>query len=169
MILDVRTMYMALAATCFIVAAALLTLQTQRLRGNGAVQWALGWALQGGFWALVGLRGIVGDFLSIVVANTFFAASYSLLYAAVRQFQGRSYNMSVLLVPITTTFIFFWYFSAYVENLLYRVIFISLLTILQISGIVRALLRNAPIRQRLSYWLTGFSFLLMALVMLNRL
>jgi PAS domain S-box-containing protein len=169
MILDVRTMYIAMAAICFIVAAALLTLQTRRSRRDGALQWALGWALQGSFWVLVGLRGIIGDFLSIVIAHTFLVASYSLLYAAVRQFQGRTYNTGILLFPVAATFIFFWYFSAYADNLLYRIIFISILSILQTGSIVRTLLRNPPAKERLSYWLTGFAFLMMAVVWLNRL
>ena len=169
MILDLRTMYIALGATCFIVSAALLTFQTRQFRRDGSLQWALGWALYGGFMVLIGLRGIIGDFLSIVIANTFLTASYSLLYAAVLQFRGRSRNAGVLFVPVAATFIFFWYYSAYVNNLPYRIIFISLLSILQISAIIVALLRNVPVREGLSYRLTGFAFFLMALVMVNRL
>ena len=169
MILDLRTMYIALGATCFIVSAGLLALQARQFRRDGSLQWALGWALHGGFWLLVGLRGIIGDFLSIVIANTFFTASYSLLYAAVLQFRGRSRNTGILLVPVAATFIFFWYFSVYVDNLSYRILFISLLSILQISAIIVALLRRVPVREGLSSRLTGFAFLLMALVMVNRL
>ncbi len=169
MILDLRTMYIAMGATCFIVAASLLTVQTRQSRRDGSLQWAIGWALYGGFLVLIGLRGIIGDFLSIVIANTFSTASYSLLYAAVRQFRGRSRNRGVLFVPVASTFVFFWYFSAYVDNLSYRIIFISLLSILQITAIVVALLRSVPVRESLSYRLTGFAFVLMALVMVNRL
>ena len=139
MILDVRTMYIAIAAICFIVAAALFTLQTRRFPRDGALQWALGWTCQGGYWVLLGLRGIIGDFPSIVVANTLLTASYSLLYAAVRQFQRRPYNTGILLSPVAATFIVIWYFSAYADNILYRTIFISLLSVLQISGIGRTL------------------------------
>ena len=169
MILDVRTMCIALGAICFIVGAALLTLQAGRFRRDGTLPWALGWAFQGAFWVLLGLRGIIGDFLSIVVAQTCLTASYSFLYAAVREFQGRPYKTGILLFPVAATFIFFWYFSVYVDNLLYRIIFISVLSVLQIGAIVRALLRNVQIRERRSCWLTGFAFLLMALFMLNRL
>ena len=150
MILDLRTMYIALGITCFIVAAALLTFQTRQFRRDGSLQWAIGWAFYGGFMVLIGLRGIIGDFLSIVIANTLFTASYSLLYAAVLQFRGRSRNTGILLVPAAATFIFFWYFSAYVDNLSYRIIFISLLSILQITAIVVAVLRSVPVRERLS-------------------
>ncbi len=96
MFLDVRTMYIAMAATCFIVAAGFLALQARRRWRDGALQWTLGWAVQGAFWVLLGLRGVIGDFFSIVVANTCLAANFSFLYAAVRQFQGRPYHRGIL-------------------------------------------------------------------------
>ena len=169
MILDVRTMYIAMAATCFAVAAALLTLPTQQFRRDGALHWALGWAFHGVFWLLLALRGTIGDFLSIVVANTFMTAGYAFLYAAVRQFRGRSFKAGILLFPPAATFIFLWYFSAHMDNLFYRVVFMSLLTVLQIAGIALALLRNVAVKDRRSHWLTGFAFLAMAVVWLNRL
>ncbi|MGD0231674.1 MAG: PAS domain-containing protein [Syntrophorhabdales bacterium] len=169
MILDVRTMYVAMAATCFIVAAALLTLRVRRVRRDGALLWAVGCAFQGAFWVLLGLRGIIGDFLSIVIAHTCLTAGFSLLYAAVRQFQGRPYNTCIILFPVAATFSFFWYFSAYVDNLSYRIIFISFLTVLQISGIVLALVRNGSVNERRSYWLTGFAFFVMVVVLFKRL
>ena len=167
--LDVRTMYMAMAATCLLVAAGLFTLQAGRFRRDGTLQWSVGWAFQGVFWTLVGLRGVIWDFVSIVIASTFLAASYSFLYAAVREFQGRSYSRTILLIPPAATFIFFWYFSTYVDNLVYRVVFISVLTILQISAIAWVLFRDTPVQGRRSYWLTGFAFLLFDLLFLIRL
>jgi PAS domain S-box-containing protein len=164
MILDVRTMYIAMASTCFIVAAALST--TQR---EGTRQWALGWALQGAFWMLVGLRGIVWDFVSIVVGNSLLPASYSMIYAAVRQFQGRSYNRRMLLFPTAVTFIFFSYFSLYTENISYRIVFIALLSMLQTGALAWVLFREAPKLERRAYWLTGFAFVLAWLVWCNRL
>ena len=167
--LDVRTMYIAMGAICFFTAAALFTLRTRPSRRDGALEWALGWAFEGAFYVLVGLRGIAGDFLSIVVANTCATAGYSFLYAAVRHFRGRPCNRGVLLFPVAATFVFFWYFSAYTDNVLYRVIFISLLAVLQISAIALTLLRDAPLKERLSQWLTGFAFVVMAVTWLNRL
>jgi PAS domain S-box-containing protein len=162
-------MYIAMGAICFIVAGALSTLQARRLRQDGALQWACGWILQGAFWILVAFRGIIADSLSIVVAHTCLAAGYSLLYAAVREFQGRPYHRRVLLLPPVATFALFSYFSIWVDNLLFRVIFISLLSFLQVGAIVLALLYKTPVEERRSFWLTGFAFLGMALFWLNRL
>ncbi|HMK77951.1 MAG TPA: hypothetical protein VK568_17465, partial [Thermodesulfobacteriota bacterium] len=120
--LDVRTMYMAMAAACFIVAIAIFAFHAGRFRRDGAFSWTLGWVLQSAFWTLVGLRGIIWNFISVVVASTLLTASFSLLYAAVREFQGRTYNRKILLLPPGATFVFFWYFSVYVDNIFYRVI-----------------------------------------------
>ena len=159
--LDVRTMYMAMGAACFIVAIAIFIFHAGRFRRDGTLAWAIGWVFQGAFWVLVGLRGVIWDFVSIVVAHTFLAASFSILYAAVREFQERTYDRGTLLLPAVATFMFFWYFSVYVDNVFYRVIFISLLSILQIIAIVWALFRDTSVQERRSYGLTGFAFLVM--------
>lgn len=169
MTLDVRTMYMAMAANSFIVAMALFISHAGRFRRDGTLAWTVGWVFQGAFWTLLGLRGVIWDFVSIVVANTFLATSFSLLYAAVREFQGRAYNLGTLLLPPVAAFVFFWYFSTYVDNLSYRIVFISLLTILQITAIARALFRDTPIQQKRSCRLTGFAFLVMAALWFIRL
>ncbi len=166
--LDVRTMYIAMAATCFIVAFGLFIFQAGRFRRDGTLSWIFGWAFQGAFWVLLGLRGLVWDFFSIVVAHTFLAAGFSFLYAAVREFQGRRNSRGVLLLLPAVTFGFFWFFSGYTDKLFYRIIFISLLSILQSGAIAWLLFHGAPIDQRRSYWLTGFCFIVYALVFMNR-
>ena len=169
MIVDIRIMYIALAATCFIVAAVLSAIGTGRPRRDGTLQWVLGWAVQGAYWTLLGLRGIAWDFVSIVIANTCLAASYSLLYAAVREFQGRSYSRHILLFPPAAMFLFVLRFSAYTDNLFYRSVFVSVLSILQVSAVARLLFHEAPDREKRSYQLTGFAFLAAGLLWLGRL
>ena len=162
-------MYMAMAATCFIVAMALFIFHAGRFRRDGTLLWTVGWVFQGASWTLIGLRGLTWDLVSIVVANAFLTASFSLLYAAVRQFQDRAYNRETFFLPPAATFVFFWYFSAYADNISYRIIFISLLSLLQIIAIIRALFRGNPIKERRSCRLTGFAFLLMAVIYFIRL
>ena len=167
--LDVRTMYMAMAANSFIVAMALFISHAGRFRRDGTLTWTVGWVFQGAFWILLGLRGVIWDFVSIVVTSTFLPVSFSLLYAAVREFQGRAYNRKTLLLPPAATFVFFWYFSTVVNNVSFRIIFISLMSILQITAIVWALFRDTPIQERRSCRLTGFALLVMAVLWFNRL
>jgi len=167
--LDVRTMYMAMAVACFIVAIAIFAFHAGRFRRDGALSWTVGWVLQGAFWALIGLRGIIWNFISVVIASTFLAASFSLLCAAVREFQGRTSNRKILLLPPVVTFVFFWYFSVTMDNIFYRVIFISLLSILQITAIAWALFRDASIREKRSCRITGAAFLVMGGMWIHRL
>ena len=67
--LDVRTIYVAIAATCFKVAAGLFASQARRLWRDGALQWTLSWAFQGAFWVLLGLRAIWRWVLGEVTPN----------------------------------------------------------------------------------------------------
>ena len=167
--IDVRTMHIANAACCFIVAAALSAFGAGRFRRDGVLQWALGWAFQGTCWTLLGLRGVVWDFLSIVIANSLLTATYPLFYAAIRQLQGRPYSRGWLFLPPVVTFIFFLYFSVYTDNLPCRVMYMSVVGMLQTGALVWVLVHDAPIQERRSYWLTGFAFLVSFFIWLNRL
>jgi cytochrome bd-type quinol oxidase subunit 2 len=162
-------MYMAMAASCFIVAMALFIFHAGRFRRDGTLLWTVGWVFQGASWTLIGLRGLIWDFVSIVVANTFLTGSFSLLYAAVRQFQDRPYHRETLFLPPAATFVFYWYFLPYADYISYRIVFISLLSIVQIIAIIRALFWGSSIKERRSCRLTGFAFLLLAVIFFIRL
>ena len=108
----------------------------------------------------------LGDFLSIVVADTCLIAGYSLIYAAVRRFRCFSYNTDILLVPVAVTFIFFWYFLWTTSRTGF---FLSRSFLFcRPAELPGALLRHVPVKERLSHWLTGFGFFVMALLLLNR-
>ena len=167
MTIDLHTMYVAMAATCFIVAASFSIINAGRFRRDGTFLWALGWAFQGGFWALIGFRGILPDFLSIVVANTCVIASYSLLYCAIRQFLGRPYGRVMLLLPSAVTFIV-CFLSVYVDFQTSRIVLISFFAMFQTGATIRMLFRSASGRERRSYWLTGSAFVVAWLITLIR-
>jgi two-component system, cell cycle sensor histidine kinase and response regulator CckA len=156
--LDVSTMYFSLGAVCFIMAATLAVLERGRFREDGAREWALGWAIQGGYWVLLGLRGIVWDFLSIVIANLCLAVSYSLLYAAVRKFQGRPRNRSFLFLPPVFMFLAATVFSVLIDNIFYRSFLVVLLSVFQAGTIALILFRVRTEEEKNSHRLTGLAF-----------
>jgi PAS domain S-box-containing protein len=158
MSLDIRTLYMVMGVTCFIVAGAFLFFESRQFRTGGVWEWSAGYAFQGSYWIFIGLRGLIPDFLSIIVANTFLTANYSLLYAAVREFQHRSYRRDILFLPIIVTFIFISFFSAYIDNFFLRTVFVSLLSAVQMSAIALILFREGPFHLYRSQWLTGCFF-----------
>ncbi len=133
------------------------------------IQWTLGYAFQGVFLTLIGLRGIIWDFLSIVVAHGLLAASLSLCYAAVREFQNRPYSRLFLFLPMIATWIYFWFFWAYQDSMFLRTVFIALLSSIQMAAIAWILFRNAPLQIRRSQWFTGCFFAVGSLLWLVRL
>jgi PAS domain S-box-containing protein len=158
MSLDIRTLYMVAGASCFLVAGAFLFFQSRQFRKDGVREWSMGYAFQGTYWLLLGLRGLIPDFLSIIVANTFLTAGYSLLYVSVRAFQYRAYRRDLLFLPTIVTFIFISFFSAYVDNFFLRTIYISLLSAIQMGSVATILFRERPFHLSRSQWLTGCFF-----------
>lgn len=168
MSLDVRTLYIVMGVSCFLVAAAFLFFQARPLRTDGVREWSAGYACQGIYWIFLGLRGIIPDFLSVIIANTLLSASYSLLYSAVREFQHRTSRREMLYVPAIVTFFFFLFFWAGVDSIVLRSAYISLLSAIQMAFITLILLRKGPFQVRRSQWLTGALFAVGALLWFNR-
>ena len=169
MTIDLHTMYVAMAVTCLIVAASLSIINAGKARRDGTLLWALGWGFQGGFWALVGLPKTIPSFVSIVVANTCMTAGYSLLYSAIRQFRSRAYSRGMLFFPPIIACAVCSFLLIYTDNWIYRIVFMSLLAMLQTGAISWMLFHDAPARERRSYWLTGSAFAVAWLIVLIRL
>jgi PAS domain S-box-containing protein len=149
---------MFMGVTCFIVAGVIYFFQSRQFRTDGVREWSAGYIFQGVYWVFLGLRGLIPDFLSIIVANTFLTAGYSLLYAAVREFQHRSYRRNILFLPAIVTLIFVSFFSAYVDNFFLRTVYISLLSTIQMGSIALILFREGPFQLNRSQWVTGCFF-----------
>ena len=169
MTIDLHTMYVAMAVTCLIVAASLSIINAGKFRRDGTLLWALGWGFQGGFWALVGLPKTIPSFVSIVVANTCMTAGYSLLYSAIRQFRSRACSKGMLFFPPAVACVVCCLLLIHSDNQIYRIVFMSLLAMLQTGAISWTLFHDAPARERRSYWLTGSAFAVAWLIVLIRL
>jgi PAS domain S-box-containing protein len=165
--IDVRTMYLTMAATCFLISAAFYVGQVGRFRRDGTAYWTLGWFIHGMFFALIALRGIVWDSVSVVAGNTCLTVSYSLIYVALAQFRNRPIHPVVWSLPSFSTLLFFLYFF-HVGNLMARVLYISGLSALQTAMIAVSLFQDVPSPERRAYRMTGLAFLLASLVWLQR-
>lgn len=162
-------MYMAMGIAGLSGAATLFIFSAGRFRRDGMLLWTLGFAAQGLGWALAGLRGAIPDFPAVVVANTLLVFSFSLLYAGVREFQGRPYRRDVLLAPTIVAFAHMFFHTVVVDRMFCRASFLALVCGLQVGAIAWALIHDAPIQERRSQWLMGFSFLVGAMLWLSRL
>jgi len=158
MSLDVRTLYIVMGVSCFLVSGSFLFFQAHEFRTDGVKEWSAGYAFQGIYWVLLGLRGVIPDFLSIVVANTFLTANYTLLYAAVREFQRRSYRRNLLFLPAIVTTLYISFFWAYIDSISLRTVYISLVSGIQMGFIASILFREVHFQIRRSQWLTGCFF-----------
>jgi diguanylate cyclase (GGDEF)-like protein/PAS domain S-box-containing protein len=90
MILDLKTVYLGhflSSALCAVVVASLW--YTNRLRSPGTGLWLADYIMQFAAVSLLGLRGILPDFLSIVVANTLIVAGTVALYIGLERYLGK--------------------------------------------------------------------------------
>jgi diguanylate cyclase (GGDEF)-like protein len=160
-LLDIRTILVFTSMSCLVVSAAMFIVHTGRFRRDGMLYWTMGYAVQGAAFGLFGARWLIPDFFSIVIGNALLAGSYSLLYAAVRDFQGKRCRWGLLLLPVIVSFVLGLVFS---DAPAIRFALIGAVFSLQAGTIACILFRGAPVRHRRSYWLTAGSFALMAAV-----
>jgi PAS domain S-box-containing protein len=168
MFLDYRSASVALGICFFLFAGGLFVFQAPRTRKDGMNEWILSQFLIGLYSVLLGLRGVVPDFLSIVVANSCLTASYSVGYIAIRKFHYRPYRPELLIFPVAATFLFMLFFQVYWDNISPRSFYITLVSAMQAGFIAVILLRDASPRTRPSQWFTGTVFALISLLWLGR-
>ncbi len=87
--LDVRTIFVLMIATSFVLAASLWITVGRQFR-NGLGKWTGALAVQAAMFALFASRDMVPDWLSVVVSNALFALTLSLMAAAILEFYQRS-------------------------------------------------------------------------------
>jgi PAS domain S-box-containing protein len=160
--LDFRITSIAIAVCCFLFSVGFFFFQTRELRRNGVVEWIAGQFLLGVYWVLLGLRGLIPDLFSILVANFCLSASYSSLYLAVRKFKRHPYRRDLLFLPAAATILFFLLFWVYTDNMFARSVYITFLSGIQTGFIASILLRDASLRVKRSQWITGCLFSLVA-------
>ena len=160
--LDIRITFIAIAVSCFLFTGGLYFFQTREFRRNGVLEWIVGQFLLGVYWVFLGLRGLIPDFLSILVANVCLSASYSYLYVAVRKFQHCPYRRDLFFLPAAATILFFLFFWAYTDNMFARSVYITFVSGMQTGFIASILLRDASLQVRRSQWFTGCMFALVA-------
>jgi len=113
---------------------------------------------------LLGLRGLIPDWISIVVANTLLAASLACYYAGCARFLGQTPHWPRLFAgcALLCLALCFWRYQS--DNLALRVVAVSLFSALMCVATAVLLLRHRPVtRHRASYRLTAALALLFAL------
>ncbi len=164
MTIDFKTSSLALAVCFFLFAGGLFIFQARPFRKGGVTEWIISQFLIGLYALLLGLRGTIPDFLSIMVANSCLTASYSVAYVAIRKFHTRPYRRDLLIAPPVATVLVFLLLWAYTNDIYARSLYICLLSALQSGYIAALLLRDASPGTRRSQWFTGGLFALITLL-----
>jgi signal transduction histidine kinase len=167
--LDIRTVLVCITLTelvlCLVV---ILFWRTQRTY-PGFPLWVACNTLLAGTYLLFSLRGVIPDFLTIVVANTLIAAALSARLIGLRQFFGMSLPrlQIAVLVPLVS-FLALVYFTYVQDSVLARGTLITILAVTYLIECARLLLKSATPSTRPLYQTFAVVYLLYALCMIGR-
>lgn len=161
--LDLRTaaLFVTVLFTVQAVVACLFTLLARSYRGAGS--WAIASFLAVIGSALYGMRGLIPDFYSVIVANTIYIIGLCFLYYGVRQFLELTKPPRLLyLIPLLVPPLI--YYLTYSRNdIIVRSVFMSLFIIILMVATARLLFQRSAPSVRRSHWFTGSVFILFAL------
>ena len=119
-------------------------------------------------WLLIGLRGLIPDWASVLLANGLLFVSPILLYEGIRQFRGKPYRAIshyVLMVLLLGTFLYFTWGQPNVNG---RVVMIAVCTALVIGRCAYNLCFKVQPELRSSFWFTAAMFGLYDVVLILR-
>lgn len=103
MLLDIHTLLFVLTVSNALIFILIGSTFNKRRRDTGGVYcWLWSYAAQTIGWALLLLRGVAPDWLSIVVGNTFLVCGVMLIYRAIRDFIERpiAWRTSILAIAL---------------------------------------------------------------------
>jgi diguanylate cyclase (GGDEF)-like protein len=163
--LDPRTLLFSLVLTYLLSAAGILIAVSGRggnSRPDGMRKWAAAMLIETLTWILIAKRGAIPDFLSVVVANGFHAATYALILAAVYEFQQRKAPRWQYWLPVAMALVM----TAMLENQIRsRFVWDALVYGFQMVLVGRALLTDAETRAGRA-WRLMFGGTIMVLIVL---
>jgi diguanylate cyclase (GGDEF)-like protein len=123
--LDIRTVSFFVGALSAVQALSIFVFARMVGRQPGIYQNAYGNLGLAFAFSLTLLRGVIPDFLSIVVANTIISISGFLIFDGVCAYTGRAFNRKPLLIIPGFIFLFFLYFTYIERSMSVRTILIS--------------------------------------------
>jgi diguanylate cyclase (GGDEF)-like protein len=160
LLLDVRSLFFAGAITTFYMSIVLVLYGREQKMFPGYRYWLVAQFLYFGSYFFFSLRGILPDFLSIVVANTLSIAASTLRLEGVKRFAGQEKFWWPNLLYPTSMFIVYWYFSAQYDSVLVRNTFSAIVGTILCLQIVKVLLKIRVFK--VNIWVDGFIGLLLA-------
>ncbi len=129
------------------------------------LRWAFAFSLHTVTYLLLALRGVVPDFLSIVVANTLTAGMLALFTEELLRFQGRQWNRALLWAPVAVLFLSF---LALMDAFVARVAVSSVVFSLQAALIIATILQGFATSVGRGKWIVVVAALMSIVLFLQR-
>lgn len=163
--LDFRTLSFLAMVSSLLLAAGLQLVQRTSARAPGLPEWTLGLCAAAVAYALLALRGMVPDLISIVAANTLLIMGVVWLYLGNRSFRGLGNEFPWYWVVAAATAALLGYFTYWTPSLPARIVTLSaaLAVVLFVSAIV--MLRPGDSGDRTLRWFVAAAFMACALFM----
>ncbi len=163
--LDPRTLLFSLILTDALLVLCLLVAvygQVGNKRRDGMEKWAAAILLETLVWIIADSRGSFPDFITIVFAHGFQAASYAMILAAICEFQQRRARNWQYFAPVAVALAMAFIL---VDDIRGRFIWGSLIFIFQLQFIARALLSDKNTRDGRAWRLLFGGIVMLMLVM----
>lgn len=127
--------------------------------------WALIFALHATGYALIALRGLIPDFISIVIANTFISAMLALYIEAINRLENQQPRRLLIWPPVLITFGVYWAYSNDVDQ---RIFVGSFLYAFQTFILILAVRRGFREREGRGKWIIAGAVGLITLMLVLR-
>jgi predicted signal transduction protein with EAL and GGDEF domain len=134
-------------------------------RDRQLLVWSGAFALHAVSYALIGARGYIPDFISIVIANTLLASMLALYLEGILRFQNVRSKYWAYWLPVLMTFCAYWYF---IDNFDMRVIVGSVIYASQALLLVFFVFRGLKVLEGRGKWIILVAVLIGTLMLIFR-
>lgn len=167
--LDIRTLTFNLLLFALVFAVGIYFVQRSQPGVRGLRWWAAANAVGGIGFMLLSLRGLIPDFLSIVLANCLLLAALFCFHEGIARFRGRPNPrpwLGPLLLAILALLLF--RYTYILPSIATRIVVVALLTSVPAVMAARLLAADVPPKLRSSHWFTASAFIQFAALSIGR-
>ena len=166
--MDIPTLIVVTAAVSLGSALVIFIIHRLRFREQGILFWVYGTSAIAFSLILLTLRGILPNFITIVVANTLVTCGFALIWNGMRLFTGRSRMLKTTLITSFTIAPFLFWYSQIQPSLWIRIVACSLAIVGFTGASAYELLRDKKRRVNLARRITGYVFFVSATIFFIR-
>jgi hypothetical protein len=126
-LIDIRTLSVVASIISLVLCICMIYIFSTRKTYSGFTQWTIAAILYSFGMVFMGLRGILPDFISIIVANTLIIAGCASIACGLELFTNSTRRMWLFISLIVSMLLLFLYFTYYSPDINARIIVISVI------------------------------------------